>query len=325
MPSGGGHGGGGHGGGGKGHGHHEEHEEHEEHVNHEAWVIPYADMLTLLMVMFLALFATSRVDMEKFKHLADNLRTDFGGSGGAQLVTVGAGGAGTTPLEGGAGIFDGSKPPEAAAQVSLEQKQEIVKDAAEKAAQEAVDQLGEFKKALTTESNIAGLGQGLDFRLEGRGLVVTVLSDAVLFAPASGSIEKDGFAMLDVVVAALKLIPNDVVIEGHTDSRPISTDKFPSNWELSTARATSVLRYFAAAGVPADRLAAVGYGETHPVADNTTPEGQARNRRVEIVILTDVSLEPILADATDMPDPIDAPDGVVVPDVSVSPDPTVGG
>jgi chemotaxis protein MotB len=96
VASGGGHGGG-HGGGG--HKHHDDHEEHEEHVNHEAWVIPYADMLTLLMVMFLALFATGRVDMEKFKKLADNMRNEFGGS--AQMVSVGSGGSGSTPMEGG--------------------------------------------------------------------------------------------------------------------------------------------------------------------------------------------------------------------------------
>ena len=85
--------------------------------------------------------------------------------------------------------------------------------------------------------------------------------------------------------------------QGHTDSRPISTSRFPSNWELSTSRATAVLRFLAGTGIDPGRLSAMGYGDTHPVGDNATAEGQARNRRVEIIVLTDVTLEPILADA----------------------------
>lgn len=291
---GGGHGGGGHGGGG--HKHHEEHEEHEEHVNHEAWVIPYADMLTLLMVMFLALFATGRVDMEKFKQLAQNLRNELGG-GSAQMVSVGSGGSGTTPMEGGSGIFDGAVPPKVGGEPTEMQVEKARQDYEKKAAEEAVEKLQDFQSQLTSKSNIAGLGQGLDFTLEGRGLVVTVLSDAVLFDPGSSNLEAGGMSVLGVVAEALKMIPNDVVIEGHTDSRPISTPRFPSNWELSTARATAVLRFLAGAGIDPDRLSAMGYGDTHPVGDNATAEGQAKNRRVEIVVLTDVSLEPILADA----------------------------
>lgn len=292
-----GHGGGhGHGGGG-GHKHHEEHEEHEEHVNHEAWVIPYADMLTLLMVMFLALFATGRVDMEKFKKLAENLRGELGGS--AQIVSVGTGGSGTTPMQGGNGIFDGAVPPKVGGEPTEMQIEKARQDYEKKAAQEAVDKLKDFKSQLTSKSNIAGLGQGLDFTLEGRGMVVTVVSDSVLFAPGAAGIEPQGMTILGIVAEALMMIPNDIVIEGHTDSRPISTSRYPSNWELSTARATAVLRFLAGVGIDPGRLSAMGYGDTHPVADNATAEGQAKNRRVEIVILTDVSLEPVLADAAD--------------------------
>jgi chemotaxis protein MotB len=292
---GGGHGGGHGGGGGGGHKHHEEHEEHEEHVNHEAWVIPYADMLTLLMVMFLALFATGRVDIEKFKKLAANLRDEFGGS--AQIVSVGTGGSGATPMQGGNGIFEGALPPKEGGEPTAMQVEKARQDYEKEAAADAVEKLQDFQDQLTSKSNIAGLGQGLDFTLEGRGLVVTVLSDAVLFGPGSANLESGGTTVLGIVAEALKMIPNAVVIEGHTDSRPISTSRFPSNWELSTARATAVLRYLAGTGIDPGRLSASGYGDTHPVGDNATAEGQAKNRRVEIIVLTDVSLEPILADA----------------------------
>jgi chemotaxis protein MotB len=298
-------GGGGHGHGGKPGGRHDDHEEHEEHVNHEAWVIPYADMLTLLMVMFLALFATGRVDMEKFKKLADNMRNEFGGS--AQMVSVGSGGSGSTPMEGGNGIFEGALPPKEGGEPTEMQVEKARQDYEKAAAEEAVEKLQDFQTQLTSKSNIAGLGQGLDFTLEGRGLVVTVLSDAVLFDPGSANLEQGGMTVLSIIAEALKMIPNEVVIEGHTDSRPISTSRFPSNWELSTSRATAVLRYLAGTGIDPGRLSAMGYGDTRPVGDNATAEGQAKNRRVEIIVLTDVSLEPIMPDAAD--DVTDQADG----------------
>ena len=105
---------GGHG-GKKGHKQHEEHEEHEEHVNHEAWVIPYADMLTLLMALFLVLFAIGRTDLEKFKKLAESFRQEFGGSGASsQVVTISEGSGGESPLDGGEGVLDTNSLPSSA-------------------------------------------------------------------------------------------------------------------------------------------------------------------------------------------------------------------
>ncbi len=291
MASGGGHGGGGHGGG---HKHHEEHEEHEEHVNHEAWVIPYADMLTLLMVMFLALFATGRVDMEKFKKLAENLKQDFGGN--TEMVSLEGGGSGDISLEGGAGIFTGAVTPTVGGEPTQMQIEQARQEYEKKAAGEALEKLQGFEQTLTGKATLAGFSDNLLVSLEGRGMVVTVLSDEVLFRPGSAALEPAGFTVLGVVAEALRSIPNSIVIEGHTDSRPISNNRFQSNWELSTARATTVLQYFLSAGVSQDRLAASGYGETRAVADNATAEGQAKNRRVEIVVLTDISLEPILGE-----------------------------
>ncbi|MEZ5249557.1 MAG: flagellar motor protein MotB [Ilumatobacteraceae bacterium] len=106
--------GGGHGGHGKKGGHHEEHEEHEEHVNHEAWVIPYADMLTLLMALFLVLFAIGRTDLERFKKLAESFAQEFGGGGSSQVVTISEGQNGESPLDGGDGVLDSNSLPSTA-------------------------------------------------------------------------------------------------------------------------------------------------------------------------------------------------------------------
>ncbi len=283
---------GGHGGGHGGHKRHDDHEEHEEHVNHEAWVIPYADMLTLLMVMFLALFATGRVDMEKFKKLAENLKQDFGGS--AEIVSMEGGNGGSLGLDGGEGIFTGALAPTVGGEPTQMQIEQARQQYEKAAAGEALEDLQGFEQTLTGKAAIAGFSDNLLVSLEGRGMLVTVLSDEVLFRPGSAALEPAGFTVLGVVAEALRTIPNSIIIEGHTDSRPISNNRFQSNWELSTGRATTVLQYFLSAGISPDRMAASGYGETQPVTGNDTPEGQAKNRRVEIVVLTGVSLEPIL-------------------------------
>ena len=116
--------------------------------------------------------------------------------------------------------------------------------------------------------------------------MVTIVTDQVLFTEGQADIQPGGFQILDVVADALAPLSNDVMVEGHTDSRPISTARFPSNWELSTARATSVLRYLVEArGFPNSRISAAGYADTHPADAGDSPEALARNRRVEIIVL----------------------------------------
>lgn len=269
--------GGGHGHGGPG-GHEEE--EHEEHVNHEAWVIPYADLLTLLMVMFIALYAIGNTDKAKFKAFAEGARAAFGG--GSNVLT---GAGGNTVLDGsGAGQLDGLTP------ASLAHRQ--LADAA-LAQKSAVDQAraAEAQKFSDVERLInqalpPALRESVGFRQESRGLVVTVVTDQLLFQSGSAEIQPEGADILAQVAAAVRGLPNQIAIEGHTDPAPIATAQFPSNWELSTARASSVLRFLVdVAGLDPGRLTASGYADTRPIADNATPEGRAKNRRVEIVVL----------------------------------------
>jgi len=280
-------------GGGGGHGKkgakHEEHEEHEEHVNHEAWVIPYADMLTLLMALFLVLFAIGRTDLEKFKKLADSFRSQFGNGDSAQVISIG-GGTGDSPLDGGTGVLseDGAN-----ADTPVEVKAALA-EYVKKQAEDAKEGLKDVEDAIAQQAGQANLADKLAFRFEGRGLVLSLVNDGVLFKAGDATLQPGGMEVLQLVMSSLQDIPNNLSIEGHTDSRPISNNRFASNWELSTTRATSVLRYMEEQGFAKGRLSASGYGDTRPVAGNDTAEGQAQNRRVEIVIESDIPLGPAL-------------------------------
>ena len=282
-------GGGGGGGGGKAHGkgRHEEHEEHEEHVNHEAWVIPYADMLTLLMALFLVLFAVGRTDIEKFKKLAESFRQEFGGGGSAEIVSVGTGSTGDTPLQGGQGVLDNPElvPTQAQVEAAIELAQKSV-------AEEAVVALNGVRDDIQAAVDARGEGDKIAFRFDGTGLILTILDESVLFAGGHAALQPEGVVVLDAVLDSLVTVPNHIAIHGHTDSRPIHTSRYPSNWELSTSRATSVLRYMLLRGFEPSRLSASGYADTQPVGDNETEAGRAANRRVEIVIISDVPLGP---------------------------------
>jgi chemotaxis protein MotB len=273
-------------------------------VNHEAWVIPYADVLTLLMALFLVLFALGRTDEEKLTAAADSFRRELGMS---SPVDLGAGGG---PLSGaGASVLDGAGPaplsenrPPGAPGDSVPQEAEPVVlapvgdnateladpafDAVEGPDELLGDPLSVVEQVVREQAEGTGLLDAIGFRREARGLVVTIVTDQVLFDPGRAEVQPDGVTILDVVANALSQIPNAVIVEGHTDSRPISTAQFPSNWELSTARATSVLRYLTEQrGLSAERISASGYADTRPVAEGNDPASLAQNRRVELVVL----------------------------------------
>ena len=111
------------------------------------------------------------------------------------------------------------------------------------------------------------------------------ISDSILFTPASAALTASGAQLLDELAATLKAHPYNLSVEGHTDNVPIKTARYPSNWELSSSRATEVTRRLIDRGIAAERVRAVGYADTHPRADNATAEGKARNRRVSLVLM----------------------------------------
>jgi chemotaxis protein MotB len=281
---------GGHGGHGGGHGrrrHHEE--EHEEHGNHEAWVIPYADVLTLLMALFLVLWALGNPDKKKTEVAAESFRNAIGNVGGIDLGPTGAsltGGAGDSVLDGG-GLAMVDESDEA---VRPEGGDGAAAGAADTIPWDdplvvAADPLTRVEQAVRTTAIGSGLTTVVGSRREERGLVVTIVSDRVLFTAGEVAIQPEGTDILKVIAASLRGLPNAIVVEGHTDPSPISTPRFPSNWELSTARATSVVRFLIGSGIDPRRISAAGYADTRPIAKGSSAAARAKNRRVEIVVL----------------------------------------
>lgn len=278
----------------------------EVHENHERWLLTYADMITLLLALFIILVGASKVDPNKYNQIAQSFHQAFS-----------AAPAGDTILNPGHGrqqtIIDQSSYEKTMAQ-NQQLKQESQSVATQNASlqdqlqqsMQTLDQIQQqisaskqaqdYLKANKQLSNLkiavnsflqdhSTLRSQVEIRIDGRGLVLQILPDKVLFQSGQATLRPAASALLDPLARLLAVQPNDVRVEGHTDNQPIHTAQFPSNWELSTARATSVVRYLIGHGVPGVKLSAAGYADTHPIASNTTISGRALNRRIEIIVL----------------------------------------
>jgi chemotaxis protein MotB len=270
-------------------------EEHEEHENHERWLVSYADMMTLLMVLFIVMFAISSINQGKFNQLKQGLHNGFGTpqtllAGGSDVLESGGKIAPDPPevdglTQGGAGGVDVNSWKAA----STTQVAKLVHATQQAQVRQEVANLRRAKARLQAALDRAGVPRGATFRFDERGLVVTVATDKVLFDSASARLLPQGRVILDALAPTLAGLPNRLSIDGHTNSLPIATDRFPSNWELSTDRATGVLRYLAGHGrVPATRMVAAGYADTRPLLPVSDPRSVVVNRRVEIVVLASV-------------------------------------
>jgi chemotaxis protein MotB len=283
---------------------------HEEHANHEAWAIPYADLLTLLLAFFVVMYAISSVNAGKYRVLSDSLFAAFRGAPRSmQPVQVGDKQVGTgadmnstvvqqaavpdgkaqsrlAPVPVAVGLQKGAGdsplatklPPQAAAAAAA------LSRLADEVAQ-AMNQL--VKKDMVTIRRS-------DFWIE-----VEMKTD-ILFPSGSARLADNAVDIIEQLGAVLAPFPNPIRVEGHTDNKPIKTAVFYSNWELSAARAGSVVRVLANHGVGPDRLAVIGYGEQRPLKGNDTADGRNANRRVVVVILsTEVMRQTDPAKATD--------------------------
>jgi len=231
--------------------------EHHEEEADERWVISYADLVTLLFGFFILLYATADQNIAKFESLARGLSDAFN-------VPVNEGIAQGTPLfEGGTGIVPGGNDRE----VVIESDLLFVRD--------FVDQRA-LAEGLVGKIVVAEEADGISIRL----------ADNLVFPTASADIRLEALPLLDIAAAVINEIGREVRVEGHTDNVPVTTDRYASNWELSSARATAVLRYVVDDGdVDPTLVFAAGYGEHRPVASNLTPEGRALNRRADLTIL----------------------------------------
>ncbi|ABB14838.1 OmpA/MotB family protein [Carboxydothermus hydrogenoformans] len=244
--------------------------QHEEKKpNHERWLITYADMITLLMVFFIVMYALSNVDANKFRALAESLSKALGG-GGIVLTNAGP------------DVVTGSN---ATVQGNLgKASQEQLPAVDEKDLKETAN-LALIKAKVDSYIKAKGLNASVTATLEERGVVIS-FKDAILFKLGSAELTPQAKAIVRQIGEILLPLPNYIRIEGHTDNLPINTSRFPSNWELSTARATSVVHELIdGLHFPPYRLSAVGYGEYRPKVPNTSEQNRQKNRRVDIVIL----------------------------------------
>lgn len=230
----------------------------EEHGNHERWLLTYADLITLLLALFMMLYAMSVLDLRKYQAFQEAFTQGLGGHKTPKATEI-------APENQPTASPTSSPQPETTK--SLDQ-----------------EDLKKLKVRLEKMLKDAGLQDEVQLQLEARGLVMNVVS-GVLFPSASATLTTRGEALLKSLETVFASFGNQLVVEGHTDPRPISSSVFPSNWELSTARATAVLRSLLTDGIRDTRLSAAGYADTRPRASNATEEGMAKNRRVDIVVL----------------------------------------
>lgn len=229
-------------------------------------MISYADFITLMFALFVVLFSSSQVDKRKVGQMARAIQVAF-----AQL-----------------GIFPPAAlaPPREEIKVSAE-KESVIRDQMPADGFSYLLALKQKLESLVREDS----GTRIRFKMDRRGLVIS-LAEAAFFDSGSAAVKPESRELLDKVAALLSDVPNHIRVEGHTDNVPISNSRFPNNWELSTARATSIVTYLITNfGYPPDRLSAAGYGEYRPIASNDTPEGRALNRRVDIVVLNELAAD----------------------------------
>ena len=269
--------------------------EEEEHENHERWLVSYADMVTLLMVLFIVLFAISQVDKAKFEELASGLASSFGGpisvvQGTAKEPSVLDGGQLPVDIKSAIGPtqdVEQAAVDRAAAQAAAERARRVAGEAAG-----AYDDLAETRDKIDAALTAAGYSGAARYEIDERGLVVHIVADAVLFDAEEAVLRPEGRAILDAVAPTLIPLPNVLRVEGHANHLPVTAGgPWPSNWELSAYRASTVLRYLASDGVPEPRMYAAGYGSTQPLVPETDPSSITVNRRVDIVVLSTASAE----------------------------------
>lgn len=259
----------------------------EEYENHERWLVSYADFITLLFAFFVVMYSVSSVNEGKYRILSNTLDGAFKG----QPRTM-------NPIEIG-DILQNKELIERLMKLDNEGDKiipELFSNSKPEVTAEIVDKGIEGDQKLSEEKVLEQLGDELEMALsplidrdlvsvEKNDLWVEVeLNSSLLFGSGNATLDNEALRVLWKVAKPIRKLNNAVQVEGFTDNVPISSYEYPSNWELSAARAASVVHLFTKYGINPDRLAAVGYGEHHPIEDNETPEGRERNRRVIIVI-----------------------------------------
>jgi chemotaxis protein MotB len=254
------------------------HSSHAPEPSHERWLVSYADFITLLFAFFVVLYATSTVNEGKFRVVSDAMMSAFRHDHAVVPLP---------PERRNAAAEDGEAAPVVAPPpVSAPAEPAQAMRPADPLRLEREQKLPELASKISDA--LAKLVESGQVRLtqDARGLAVEI-NASVLFAPGQATLQPASIAALQALTGVLNEVDNGVEIEGHTDDVPIASNQYPSNWELSSARASAVVRLFVAERVAAGRLTAIGYADNRPVEPNATPAGRARNRRVTLLILSD--------------------------------------
>ena len=265
---------------------------HEDHVNHEAWAIPYGDLVTLLLAFFVVMYAISSVNAGKYRVLSDSLFAAFRGAPRTMdPIQVGQSQGGS-----------GSELESAVVQSALQGQQSstlapvpVANHATSRAPAPGIDKSGASAAAAAALAKVADdVTRALDSLIKQNMVAVrrsefwieVEIKTDILYPSGSAQLAPNAVDVIQRLGEALAPFPNSVRVEGHTDNKPIKTVAFYSNWELSAARAGSVVRVLQSRGVAPERLAVIGYGEQRPVQSNDTEQGRNANRRVVVVILS---------------------------------------
>jgi chemotaxis protein MotB len=233
---------------------------HEEHENHERWLVSYADFITLLFAFFVVMYSVSSINEGKFRVLSDSLVNSFSNNkpvGDLSLMDL--------PIH---------------HHTSIQVKDEP----------QSNNNIRSYLKIANAITAVK-VPQGVKITSTERGLNIRI-KDEALFGSGSASINPQIAEFIDLIAGLVKDLPNLIAVEGHTDNQPIRSVVFPSNWDLSTARANTLVRYMIDRHqLAANRFSSTGYAGTRPIESNATPEGQASNRRVELIVLRDTQAE----------------------------------
>jgi len=248
--------------------------EPEKHANHERWLVSYADFITLLFAVFVVLYAMSQTDKKKVEEVMVSMQQSFGmaqsGSPSPSMNVLPSAQPNIVPaIKPEVGVLPGSKTARARAKSRADEKD-----------------FQQMKSSIEAYLYKQGAQNKVTLSITRRGLIVS-LKEAGFFDSGQAVVKPSSYGLINTIAEAMTQYNNPLRLEGHTDNVPISSSQFPSNWELSTARAVNGLKYLITNfDVDPDKISATGYGEFRPVADNATPEGRSRNRRVDLVMLS---------------------------------------
>jgi chemotaxis protein MotB len=248
--------------------------EPEKHVNHERWLVSYADFITLLFAVFVTLYAMSQSDKKKAEEVTQSIQQSFGmAQSGAPSPKMNV--LPSSPLN----IMPSIKPEISMSPGSRASRGQFKTRADEKDFRQIKSSIEAYLVKQGAESKVS-------LTITRRGLIVS-LKEAGFFDSGQAQIKPNAYELINTISEVMTQYNNPLRLEGHTDNIPISTSQFPSNWELSTARAVNGLKYLIKNfDVDPDRISATGYAEFRPLADNATADGRAKNRRVDLVMLS---------------------------------------